>query len=138
VRRLVAFLLVFLAAEATAAAPPLLDDAIRGLAVNFDHWAYTHTIIQRDGNGKVTRSEVIRFDPSKPYAEQFTPLSIDGREPTDRQRQKYRREGVRRGERLMKGETGADKTRKTLGELMDIDRAVLSAEDATSVTYTEP
>lgn len=138
-RRLFIFLLFAAASTLAWGAPPaLLNEALQGLADNFDHWAYTHTIVQHDGKGENREEAVIRFDPSKPYAEQFTPIKINGREPTEKDREKYRRDGEKRGERLVKGEESAASKRKTLGELMDIDRATVDHEDEKTVTYVVP
>ena len=84
--------------------PPLLLDALTKLSQDFDQWAYTETRTANDTEGKTKGETIIRFDPSKPYAEQLTPLKIDGKTPTDKQLKDYQKRGERRGERLAKDE----------------------------------
>ena len=103
--------LVFLAAlaglradelrPATPDETALLKDALKNSRQDTDHWAYTETTRQKIGIGKTPKGEtIVRFDPSKPYSEQYTPFKIEGREPTDKERKKYREKGERRGENL--------------------------------------
>ncbi len=49
-----------------------------------NHWAYTETMVIKDDKGRVRETTVVRFDPSKPYPEQYTPLVIEGRPPTEK------------------------------------------------------
>ncbi len=42
----------------------------------------------------------MRFDPSKPWPEQYTPLKIEGKSPTGKQLKQYRKRGEKRGEQL--------------------------------------
>src|ERR1019366_2345963 len=89
---------------AGAGGPPLLLDALGLVARNFDRWAYTETRIVTDEHGVPKAESVLRFDPSKPYAEQYRPLKIEGRPPTERQLKDYRRRGEKRGEKFAKQE----------------------------------
>ncbi len=122
--------------------PALLGDALQHTLRDTDRWAYTQTSVEQDGKGKVIKRSVVRFDPSKPYAEQYTPLLIDGREPDAGDLRKYRRRGEKRGERIEKAEReGADSTegnRQSLGELMDLERATLASEDEKTITFEVP
>ncbi len=139
-RRFVCLLLVgCLALPLRAAVPDLLDAALKKVAADYDRWAYTQTLVEKDDKGKVVSEAVIRFDPSRPYAEQFTSLSVNGKPPSDHQIRKYRKQGEKKGERLEKAEReGVEPTRKSLGELMDIDRAAVVEESAQAVTYEVP
>jgi hypothetical protein len=125
-----------------AEVPALLDEALQKTLRDTDRWAFTQTWVEFDGKGKELNRAVVRFDPSKPYAEQYTPLSVDGKPPTAGDLAKYRRRGEKRGERIEKaerdGSENTTKTRQTLGELMDIERATVAAEDATTITYDVP
>ena len=80
--------------------PPLLQEAITKLSQDTDRWAYTETRIAKDTKGVSKGETTVRFDPSKPYAEQYVPLKINGQPPTTKQLADYRRRGVKRGERL--------------------------------------
>ena len=140
-RRLLLILFLAGGVSACAAVPPLLQAAVMKLAQDTDRWAYTQTAIEKDGKGKARSDVVVRFDPSKPYAEQYIPLKIDGKEPSESQIKKYRRQGEKRGERMEKEEmTGvvATSRRKSVGELMDLDKATVVEENETIITYEVP
>jgi len=122
-----------------AAVPALLDAALQKISDDYDRWAYTQTLVERNEKGKVVKETVVRFDPSKPYPEQYTPLRIDGLPPTEAQLRKYRRQGERRGLRIEEAENaGTTPARKTLGELMNLEDAMLTAEDADTATFEVP
>lgn len=72
-----------------------------------EHWAYTETATQHVSKGRQRGDTVFRFDPSKPYVDQFTPLLIEGKPPTERQLKDYRKRGERRGERVARAAEAA-------------------------------
>ena len=125
-----------------AAVPPLLADAIQKVLADANRWAFTQTIVEENGKGEETKRTVVRYDPSKPYAEQYAVISVDGKPPSDSDRSKYRRRGERRGDRMEKaeseGRTDTIGSRQSLGELMDLERATQAAEDKTSVMFEVP
>jgi hypothetical protein len=128
-----------LAVSARAEVPRLLQDALQKLSQDTDRWAFTQTLIEKDEKGKVKQETVLRFDPSQPYAQQYRPLKVDGKEPNDSTIRKYRKQGEKRGERIEREEReGPDPKRKTVGELMDLDNATVAEENAQSVTYAVP
>lgn len=86
----------------------LFKDAIKSAEQDTEHWAYTETTVSQYGKKLDKGETVVRFDPSKPYAEQFTPLLVDGKPPTAKQLKKYRQRGEKRGEQLAKGELPGD------------------------------
>ena len=126
--------------------PPLLLDALTKLSQDFDHWAYTETRTSTDLKGKAKGQTVIRFDPSKPYAVQSTPLKIDGKDPTEKQLKEYQKRGERRGERLAREEAegkapGDGVARFRLnGEnaAVDLPHATVASETEASITYQVP
>jgi hypothetical protein len=120
-------LLLLAAAAARAEAPALLAEAVRKSALDAERWAYTQTVINRDRDGRVKEEVVVRYDPSQPTEVQWTPLKIDGQAPTERQLRKYRQDHEDRR-----------KNRRPLGELLDLPKATLVAETATTVTYEVP
>jgi hypothetical protein len=143
VRPFVLFVLVSLAGlpsvPVRAAIPARLEGALQQIADNYDRWAYTQIVVEKDAKGQISDKAIVRFDPSRPYAEQYTPIAIDDQPPSPRQRRKYRRQGEKRGRKIDEaaGE-GAGEIRKTLGELMDFKHATVAAEDDRSVTYEVP
>jgi hypothetical protein len=133
------FALLATAGWVRGSVPVLLDEAVQKISHDTDRWAYTQAIVEKDGKGKTINATVVRFDPSKPYPEQYVPIMIDGKPPSPSALKEYRRKGEKRGKSLEKLEReGADPVRKTLGELMDIDRATVAEENAHSVTYEVP
>ncbi|MDB6167226.1 MAG: hypothetical protein JWM88_90 [Verrucomicrobia bacterium] len=126
--------------------PPLLFDALGKVARSFDRWAYTETRVTTTDKGVVKGETVIRFDPSLPYAEQFRPLKIEGKEPTSRQLKEYRTRGEKRGERLAKEEEEGKAPGSTIPRFginggtasIDLAHAVVVAESAESVTFEVP
>ena len=122
-----------------SAAPRPLEEALQKVEEHRDRWAFTQTFVERDGKGAVRETIVVRFDPSKPYAEQFTPISVDGGPPTPAVIRRYRKEGERRAEMIENPENAKRRSKRpTLGELMDIERAVLSSEDEQRWIYDVP
>lgn len=88
------------ARPATADEVTLLRDAMRNSAQASERWAYTETRHNEVSRGKPRGDTIIRFDPSKPYAEQFQPIKINGKPPTEKQLKEYRQRGEKRGERI--------------------------------------
>jgi hypothetical protein len=78
----------------------LFKEAVKNTTQDTEHWAYTETTVMKSSKGKVREETVVRFDPSKPWPEQYTPLKIEGKAPTEKQLKKYRERGEKRGERL--------------------------------------
>jgi len=115
------------AAFSRAASPALLQAAVDHYAKDVERWAYTQTIVSKDRKGKVEEELVVRNDPSQPYEIQWTILKIDGKEPTGRQIEKYRKEHDKRR-----------KSRRSLGELLDLDKATVVEETSNAVTYEVP
>ena len=132
-------LLASLLPSLRGAVPVLLEQALGKVIADYDRWAYTQTKIEKNEKGKVLNRAVVRFDPSKPYPEQYTPLSIDGQTPSPGEQRKYRRQGERRGDRIAKAEDqGKAPPQQTLGELMDLERASLVEETAETATFEVP
>ncbi|MEO6004188.1 MAG: hypothetical protein ABIZ04_17395 [Opitutus sp.] len=131
--------MALLASRATGTVPPLLDGALEKVSADYDRWAYTQATLEKNEKGKVLKRAIVRFDPSKPYAEQYVPLEIDGHAPDAGDFKKYRKQGERRGERVAEAETeGTTPPRKTLGELMDLDEARLVSETGDVATFEVP
>jgi hypothetical protein len=138
--RLPAWILAFLAAAVVRAEPPaLLAQALQKVADDREHWAYTQTATWRDGKDRVLTTTVLRVDPSRPYEEQFVPLAVNGRPPSASELQKYREMGERHGRALEKAENeGRPPPGRSLGDLVELDRAAPVAQDESTVTYEVP
>ena len=128
------------------AVPPLLLDALTKLSQDFDRWAYTETRVSTDPRGKPKGETIVRFDPSKPYAEQYMPLKIDGQPPTERQVSNYQKRGERRGDRLIREEAAGKSPGPDLPRFrfegdntaIDLGHATIVSETQTSVTFNVP
>ena len=132
-------LAALLATPLCAEPPPLLEDALLKVAQDRGRWAYTQADQIRNGQDKVVDSTVVRFDPSKPYAEQYAPLEIQGHAPTKADLEKYRQRGLQRGRSLEKAEAaGKPAPGRTLGDVVDLAHATVAAEDAVTITYEVP
>lgn len=137
--KLPSFLLAAAVVATLHAEPPaLLNDALLKVAKDQGRWAYTETDVWRNGKDHVLMESVVRFDPSKPYPQQYTPIEINGHRPGPADLLRYRERGEKRGRMLERAEAQGRAPGQTLGDLVDIDRASLFEEDADSVTYEVP
>jgi len=139
----VALAVAFSTTALRAGIPPLLDESWTTYVKEFDHWAYTETTRAFDATGKQTRETVTRYDPSLPYAEQFTILSHNGKPPTPEQVKQSRQRGIFRGERLEKPGGLENDTQPRLilhgsPALADLEHATVVEETTQSVTYAVP
>ena len=124
---------------ATAAEASLLMDALQKTAGDLPRWAYTETRVIRDEKGKIKSEAVVRYDPSKPYAEQWRPISINGKAPAAKDLDKYRKMGERaqrRDERIERGLP--DPSRRSLGELIDPRTARVVRDDGARIIFEIP
>jgi len=126
-----------------AGIPPLLDEAWTKYVQDIDHWAYTETTRALDSKGQITRETTTRYDPSKPYAEQFTVLSHKGKIPLEQMQKWANQRGINRGKGLER-EGGVEhdaQPRINLNgtpAIADLEHATIVAEDEQSVTYAIP
>jgi hypothetical protein len=116
----------------------LLNFALNEAARDFYRWAYTEARVIRDEKGKVKSDTVVRVDPSKPYAEQYVPLSVGGKPPSERDVSKYRRQGERVQKRDEQVERGQPEDRPTLGEVMNPSAARVVEADERGVVFEVP
>lgn len=112
-----------------------MTDVLEKTAADLRRWAYTESRVIRDEKGRLKSDVLIRYDPSKPYAEQWTPITINGKPPGPADLKKYRR----LGERAQKQEENpsADR-RRTLGEVIDLGTARVASETATQLVFEVP
>ena len=152
-RRFLSWVLLLLLAVPTRAGevllrPPteaelaLFREALKNAEQDQDHWAYTETVVIRDKDGKIEDETILRYDPSKPDEEQYTPLKIDGKEPTERQLRKYREKGIDRGKAAARRAKDGGKAKKDddiNGSLrLDLDHPLVRETSETQVSYEIP
>lgn len=119
-----------------------LNDVLHKTAGDYRRWAYTEHRVMRDDKGRVKSDVLLRYDPSKPYPEQWTPLKINGAEPSERERSKYRRRGEKSassGELAFTGRPASeDPQRRSLGELIEVMKSTVVSETAESLVFEVP
>ena len=118
----------------------MLNEVLHQTADAYPRWAYTEHRVMRDNKGRVKSDTLVRYDPSKPYAEQWTPLKIDGEEPSDRERAKYRRRGEKNARPAsgMEAPNPDNRRRRSLGELIDVMKSSVAAETPTHLVFEVP
>jgi hypothetical protein len=126
--------------------PALLADAFKKLMDNQGHWAFTQTQAVSGLTAALGRDTVLKVDPSRIYAEQFTPLTVEGRPPTAGERDEFKALGERIAKRRLreKQESSAgagDELKIHLNSQVvtpDLAHASVASENAGSVTYVIP
>ena len=113
----------------------LLTESLEKTARDMRRWAYTESQVFKDDKGKVKTDTVVRYDPSKPYAEQYTPISIGGKPPTAKDLEKYRKQGERAEKR---DRNPSDDRRKSLGEVLDLPHARVAGETPQTIVFEVP
>jgi hypothetical protein len=128
------------ARAATADELVMLSDVLHKTAGDFHRWAYTEHRMIRDEKGRVKSEVVLRHDPSKPYAEQWIPITIDGKEPSERDKAKYRRRGEKGGPSSQFATTPEpdNRRRRSLGELIDLSKSTIASETPTHLVFEVP
>ena len=115
---------------ARAETPSLLAEAIRKVVADEDHWSYTVTIQRFDRNGKALGGPFVeRYDPSRPYREQWLLLKYDGRAPTREETGSWRRQKDRQMRQM---------DEKSLGDVLDLGHATLAGESGATATFLVP
>jgi len=129
------------ARAATAEEVGILNELLHKTADDLRRWAYTEHHVFRDHKGNVKTDQLVRHDPSRPYPEQWIPLQIGGKEPSDRDRERFRKRGedaakdpARNGVQV----GGRRSKRVSLGEVLDVPRASIAAETETHWTFDIP
>lgn len=118
----------------------MLNEVLHKTADDYYRWAYTEHRVLRDEKGKLKSEVVLRYDPSKPYAEQWTPIKVDGREPSDRDRAKYRKRGEKGAppEAMVASPGAGNPRRPSLGELIDVTKSSIAADTPTHLVFEVP
>jgi hypothetical protein len=120
---------------ATAGEIAMLNETLHKVADDLRRWAYTEHRVVRDNQGRIKSEQVVSYDPSKPYADQWTPIAINGREPSARDRAKFRRRGEEADpERVVTSR----RTPPSLGESIDLARSSVAEESATHLIFEIP
>jgi hypothetical protein len=115
-----------------------LNTLLHKVADDYKRWAYTESRVLHDEKGRLKSDLLLRYDPSKPYAEQWTPLSVNGKPPSERELKKYREMGEKQAPPdLARPVTPDPKNRRrpSLGEVLDLPRSSVAAESATHLLF---
>ena len=126
----------------------MLDDAFNAFLEGQGRWAYTETHSGSDLDGKPKGETIFRVDPSLPYKEQFIPVKLGGKTPSEKQLKQWALRGESGAKRRQEHEVDEKSAvyrhedihlwinnQKVTPEL---ERAVVVAEDENSVTYEVP
>jgi hypothetical protein len=147
------------AAEPAAGAkgrPALLNDAFNAFLEHQGRWAYTETHSPLGFSGRSGGETILRFDPSRRYAEQFVPVKLRGKTPSEKECKQWAERGEKaakqrldREQKLAAQSTGEEKPAvhpgdevqlRVSGQIVtpELDRAKVVQEDETGVTYEVP
>jgi len=119
----------FAATPGPAASPPLLARALDRWAANHQDVSFTQQTRFFTKDGALREERLERFDPSRPDAERWQLLEVNGAAPTDEQRQKL--EG-------RKNSRARPKVDAKPGDYLDLDHARVVSETAAEVRYQIP
>ena len=120
--------LVPLALATETGAPGPLDDALRKLLADEGYWTYTRTIRVFDKDDRLERTDVERYDPSKPEAGRWRLLLRNGEPPSEADVRGWERQ--RRREMRRRG--------KPLGAILDFPGATLADDNRSHLIYSIP
>jgi hypothetical protein len=120
---------------ATSPELAMLKESLEKTARDIPRWACTQIMIARDDKGRTKSETVVRYDPSKPYPEQWVPLKVNGQPPAENDFRKYRRWGERARAR---DENPEGDTRLSLGEVMKVAEARVVNESPRHLTFEIP
>lgn len=119
--------------------PALLSQALDKERAQAGRWAYTETQETRNRKGKLKEAVVIRYDPSKPYAEQYSALSVDGQPPPKKVQKQCRERGEQEAavrEMLQqKSDNAADEEAPKID--LGSEQGVLALKEASVVEETD-
>lgn len=136
------FLPMTLSAAGAAAARSASSDevmvlvgAVKKYTADVNRWAYTQSSIMRDDKGKTKSEIVVRFDPSEPPEKRWTPILIDGKPPSSRDLNRYRRRGT---QAHAESDVPGTRRRYALGELIQFEGVKVVSEDAKQYVFEIP
>ncbi|MDB6167405.1 MAG: hypothetical protein JWM88_269 [Verrucomicrobia bacterium] len=109
--------------------PPLLHEAVGNWTAGKEDLAFTQRGRTLDDDGKLKEERVERYDPSLPDAQRWHLIEVNGKPPTDAQRESIEH---RRNRKPRK------KANKPPEELLDFSKARVATETAKDVTFEVP
>jgi hypothetical protein len=132
--------------EPPGSVPPLLAEAFKKLIDNQGHWAFTQTQSVSGLTAALGRETVLKVDPSRIYAEQFQPVTVEGRPPTASEFDEFRALGERIAKRRLRekqestGRAGEELKIHLNAKVVspDLVHASMVSESAGSITYLVP
>jgi hypothetical protein len=127
----------------------LLDAAFNVYVEHQGRWAYTETHFGRGVEGQPSEARAIfRFDPSRPYTEQFVPVKLNGQPPLEKILKLWQKRGdelaKRRQEPEVNGKSPGDRAEGFFLQIYNqmvtplLERAVVLSEDETGTSYDVP
>jgi len=126
---LVGLLVVGVPARGAEDPLPLLQEAVQKWNAGKEDLAFTQRIRTFDDDGKVKEERVERYDPSLPDERRWHLVEVNGKPPTDAQRERLE---ARKNRRPRKG------ANKPLGEYFEFEHAKVIGRDHGFVRYDVP
>ena len=123
----ISFLLVLGVVSARAAGSPLLNHAAEKWEAEGNRWAF-NVLVREVDDGVVGEERVEHYDPSKPGADRWVLLSVDGQPPTEEKRAAWQKAKARKHR----------KGPKTLSEFFDLENATAVSATPEAVSYLVP
>jgi len=112
-------------APAVAEPPALVEQALQAMdAVAIDDWFFTETTVAG------ATSRVLQHDPTRPDGRRWTLVSVDGREPTDEEREKAVRDRAN-----AEAEDAEDEEQGEVRAMVDMESLALIEETASHAVY---
>lgn len=136
-------------AKTSPARPELLDHAFNAFVADRGRWAYTEThyaIV--DNKPSLERESIFKVDPSRPYVEQFVPIKLGGKPPSEKDLKQWAERGEREA-KLQQKQAAEEKAEAYGNEEVSLyilnqqvtpllEHATVITEDETAVTYDIP
>lgn len=114
-------------ARSEAAGSPLLNRAAEKWLAEGNHWAFTVRVREVD-DGEVKEERMERYDPSKPGADRWELLTVDGEAPTEERRLAWQKSKARKHR----------KAPKSLTDFFDFEHATATSATPAAVNYLVP
>lgn len=108
--------------------PRLLEEALHKWVTGTDDWAFTQRVRTFDDD-KIKLERLERYDPSRPDNQRWELLAVDGKPPTEAQRETWQRR---------KNRKVRQRVENSLEKYFDFERATVAKETTEAIRYDVP
>jgi hypothetical protein len=123
------FALAAIAVTGAAQTPPLLEEAVEKWNAGKEDLAFTQRVRTFTNDNKVKEERVERYDPSLPDERRWHLIEVNGKPPTDEQRERLESRKNRKARK---------EANKPLGDYFEFERAKTLSEENGLVRYDVP